>query len=56
MTVHIYPDRDIDRTLYDPAFITHMVMDRIHENNCIDLFQRKRQILRLPLKSDLVYT
>ena len=40
MTVHIYPDRDIDRTLYKPAFIPYMVIGRIHENDCIDFFQR----------------
>ena len=40
VTIHINPDRDINRTLYNPAFIPYMVMDRIHENDCIDLFQR----------------
>ena len=31
---------DINRTFYNPAFITDMVMDGVHENDSIDFLQR----------------
>ena len=37
---HINPDHNINRTFYNPAFVAYMIMDSVHENNRIDLFQR----------------
>ena len=40
MPFHIDSDSDINRTFYNPAFITDMVMDGVHENDRIDFLQR----------------
>lgn len=40
VSFHINPYGDINLTLYTPAFVAYMVMDGIHENDCIDFFLR----------------
>ncbi len=40
MPLHVNPYGDINRTFYNSAFITNMVMDGIHENDRIDFLQR----------------
>ncbi len=39
MTIQIKANRDIDSLFDDLAFAAHMVMNRIHEYNCLDAFQ-----------------
>lgn len=36
---HVDPDVDINRTLYDPSFMAHMIVAGIHENNRVNFFQ-----------------
>ena len=39
-TIHVDPKSDINSTFYNSAFTSHMIVDCIHINNCIDFFQR----------------
>ena len=39
MPFHVDSDSDINRTFYNPAFITDMVMDSVHENDRIDFLK-----------------
>ena len=38
--VQINADGDIDRFLYDLPFAADMIVDGVHENHCVDAFQR----------------
>lgn len=39
MSAHINSNGNINRTLYNPAVVAHMIMDGAYENNRIDRFQ-----------------